>query len=415
MASRLLRCSRPPRTRPPASRTNIALYHDYVRYATPGGAARIPLNSPKVIGVSVSRGERDYQEDFHSFATLSLNPDELRLTVQKHLSIDWDPHDIPKALARQAVFVGIYDGHGGSTASQFCRQELHGLFESCNKSQIPEMYAWIRELGGYFRRFKGGALAPWIPPSFDPEELDLHARATLAFFEVDRHLESEPVAKSSGCTASVAIMHSLDIPTEPFFASEKLALTVAHVGDTRILLCAVDHGRVHPMTENHRAEGRTESIRLRSMMGTGLMADSFGDTRWMGALQNTRSLGDLKWKRFGVTAEPDVRTKLLEGRSWAFMVFVSDGITSVVSDQEIVDLARDALDPKRAADRILAYAEEMGSGDNMTAIVVPLAGWGHVTGPDSTKSLREYRQTQMSELVFVIRPARRDADADDHW
>jgi len=33
----------------------------------------------------------------------------------------------------------------------------------------------------------------------------------------------------------------------------------------------------------------------------------------MGALQNTRSLGDLKWKPFGVTPEPTVRTKLLEG------------------------------------------------------------------------------------------------------
>jgi protein phosphatase PTC6 len=58
------------------------------------------------------------------------------------------------------------------------------------------------------------------------------------------------------------------------------------------------------MTENHRAEGRLESVRLRRMMGTGVIADSFGDSRyvysvstecvcrlagrWMGALENTR-------------------------------------------------------------------------------------------------------------------------------
>lgn len=53
--------------------------------------------------------------------------------------------------------------------------------------------------------------------------------------------------------------------------------------------------------------------------------------RWMGALANTRwyvhfvyvpvklttgavySLGDLRFKKFGVTPEPEVRTKLLEG------------------------------------------------------------------------------------------------------
>lgn len=33
------------------------------------------------------------------------------------------------------------------------------------------------------------------------------------------------------------------------------------------------------MTENHRAEGRIESVRLRRMMGTGAIADSFGDVR----------------------------------------------------------------------------------------------------------------------------------------
>jgi protein phosphatase PTC6 len=57
------------------SRINVARYHDYVRVAVPGsslsnllvynvsifdvgGTARIPLVSPKVIGVANSRGNR---------------------------------------------------------------------------------------------------------------------------------------------------------------------------------------------------------------------------------------------------------------------------------------------------------------------------------------------------------------------
>jgi protein phosphatase PTC6 len=51
-----------------------------------------------------------YQEDFHSFATLSLNPEELRLTVSRHLGIDWDPENVGNPFSSQAVFVGIYDG-----------------------------------------------------------------------------------------------------------------------------------------------------------------------------------------------------------------------------------------------------------------------------------------------------------------
>jgi len=74
---------------------------------------------------------------------------------------------------------------------------------------------------------------------------------------------------------------------------------------------------------------------------------------------------------------------------------VSDGVSSFVSDQEVVDLVRGARDPKAASDQILRFAEDMGSDDNMTAIVLPLAGWGNVTGPDMTKQLREYRLRQV--------------------
>lgn len=125
------------------------------------------------------------------------------------------------------------------------------------------------------------------------------------------------------------------------------------------------------------------------------------------------SLGDLRYKKFGVTPEPEVRTKLLNGtihrncsclafwsefayvgEDWAYMVLVSDGVSSILSDEEVVDLARNAPDPKTAADRILSFAEELGGGDNATAIVVPFAGWGKIQGPDKTKELREYRRRQ---------------------
>ena len=33
----------------------------------------------------------------------------------------------------------------------------------------------------------------------------------------------------------------------------------------------------------------------------------------MGVLENTRSLGDFKYKPFGITPEPEVRQKLLKG------------------------------------------------------------------------------------------------------
>jgi protein phosphatase PTC6 len=71
--------------------------------------------------------------------------------------------------------------------SQYLRQELHGLFESVDKAHIPELYLWIKDQGGYFKRFRGGALAPWINQSNGTPPLDLEARATQAFFEVGEH------------------------------------------------------------------------------------------------------------------------------------------------------------------------------------------------------------------------------------
>ncbi|KAJ7293463.1 phosphatase 2C-like domain-containing protein [Mycena rebaudengoi] len=369
-------------------------YHDYVRAFNPSsGVIRVPLASPKVIGVVNSRGSRSHQEDFYSFATLSLEPEELRLSVKKAHGIDWNPSNFGDVLSRQAVFVGIYDGHGGSAVSQYLRQELHGLVEAVDKSMIPELFAWIQEIGGYFKRFKGGVLTPWIKNAEGPP-LDLEARMTQAFFEVDRTLSADKMAQSCGATASVAILHALDSPATAFFASKKLALTVAHCGDTRVLLCSTDGGKVFPCTENHHADARVESIRLRRMMGSSLITDSFGESRWMGALANTRCLGDLRYKPFGVTPEPEVRTKLLEGSEWAYLVLVSDGISSILSDAEVVDLARDAPDPKTAAQRILSFAEELGGEDNATVIVVPLAGWGKIRGPDSSRELRDYRRHQ---------------------
>ena len=126
------------------------------------------------------------------------------------------------------------------------------------------------------------------------------------------------------------------------------------------------------------------------------------------------SLGDLRYKKFGVTAEPEVRTKILEGSSvcrrsrfqskpflgadWAFLVLVSDGISAILSDDEIVDLVRATNDPKSAAEKILTFSEELGGNDNATAIVIPLAGWNNIDGPDRTRELRDYRRLQAGKI-----------------
>lgn len=81
-----------------------------------------------------------------------------------------------------------------------------------------------------------------------------------------------------------------------------------------------------------------------------------------------------------------------QGDGHAYMILATDGITSLISDQEIIDLARRSLDPSRAAKTIVHFAEDLGASDNCTCVVVPLAGWGDVGGEDRTEDRREYRR-----------------------
>lgn len=49
--------------------------------------------------------------------------------------------------------------------------------------------------------------------------------------------------------------------------------------DARVLLCGTNDCLVRPMTENHHPDTLMEATRLRRMMGSSLITDSFGESR----------------------------------------------------------------------------------------------------------------------------------------
>ena len=86
------------------------------------------------------------------------------------------------------------------------------------------------------------------------------------------------------------------------------------------------------------------------------------------------------------------------GNDYACLILVTDGLTSLISNQEICDLTRGKADPTKAAWAILDFAEDLNPQDNCTCVVVPLKGWGKVKGEDMTKQRREYRRRQAGEI-----------------
>jgi protein phosphatase PTC6 len=179
------------------------------------------------------------------------------------------------------------------------------------------------------------SLSPLSPTALasppPPKTLTMEQRLLLAFLKTDSELMED---KSVGSTASVALIKSLD--KLPFWTSNSLEISIAHVGDTKILLCEVEKGNSVPLTYDHHPSSIVETDRLRKSGGF-IITDSFGSEMYLGRLANSRSFGDFKLKRFGVSAEPEISTLKLRGKDFAFMVLVSDGVTSVLSNQEIVD------------------------------------------------------------------------------
>lgn len=202
-----------------------------------------------------------------------------------------------------------------------------------------------------------------------------------------------------GSTASVAIV-STPTPAPFWHPAAQSTLVVAHVGDSRILLCDTATGLPHPLTSDHHPSTPTESRRLRRYAPAGSMVsgDSFGEERIAG-LANSRSFGDIRSKRIGVSAEPEFTRVELGPAQYSFLVLMSDGVSGTLGDQEIVDLIKEAKTPEQGARSVVDFATEVSNdGDNATCQVVRLGGWERRSeggvGSMGTKEIRDIRRKE---------------------
>ncbi|KAK2041651.1 protein phosphatase 2C [Colletotrichum somersetense] len=202
-----------------------------------------------------------------------------------------------------------------------------------------------------------------------------------------------------GSTASIALI-STPTPAPFWHPNAQSTLIVAHVGDTRILLCQTTTGLAQPLTSDHHPTTPTESRRLRRYAPAGSMvsADSFGEDRIAG-LANSRAFGDMRSKRIGVSAEPEITRVEIGPAEYSFLVLMSDGISGTLSDQEIVDVIKEARTPEEGAKDVVNYATEVShDGDNATCLVVRLGGWERRSeggvGSLGTKEIRDKRRAE---------------------
>lgn len=209
------------------------------------------------------------------------------------------------------------------------------------------------------------------------------------------HKIGGPTRFKGGSTASIALI-STPTPAPYWHPATHSTIVVAHVGDTRILLCETATGLAVPLTSDHHPSSPTESRRLARFAES--VTDSFGEER-IGGLANSRSFGDMRSKRVGVSAEPELTRLDLGPAQYSFLVLMSDGVSGTLSDQEIVDVIKEAKTPEQGAKSVVEYANEVShNGDNATCLVVRLGGWERRSegglGSLGTKEMRDARRAE---------------------
>jgi PPM family protein phosphatase len=183
----------------------------------------------------------------------------------------------------------------------------------------------------------------------------------------------DPEASGMGTTLTVAQVHE-DV------------VSIGHVGDSRAYL--VRAGRLEQLTEDHSLVGE--------LLRSGRLSPEEAETHPQRSVI-TRALG----------TDPDVDVDLfpVEPQPGDLFLLCSDGLTSMVADDEILGLVerhRDDLD--RLVKALIKAANKGGGEDNITVIAFELADGDDGGDGASSSDL---------EQTAVVRPEAVEADPDE--
>ncbi|KAM7253311.1 hypothetical protein ACFE04_025929 [Oxalis oulophora] len=257
-------------------------------------------------GSCAEKGPKQYMEDEH------VCIDDL---IQ-HL-------DATEDLPSPGAFYGVFDGHGGTDASSFVRNNILRLI--VEDSHFPK----------YVEKAIKSAFLKADYAFADASSLDI----------------------SSGTTALTALVFGR-------------TLLIANAGDCRAVLGR--RGRAIEMSKDHKPNFPSEKIRIEKLGG--VIYDGYLN----GQLSVARAIGDWHMKspkgtECPLSAEPELQqTHLTEDDE--FLIIGCDGLWDVMSSQCAVTTARKELmnhnDPERCSRELVREALKRNTCDNLTVIVV---------------------------------------------
>lgn len=195
------------------------------------------------------------------------------------------------------------------------------------------------------RTVAGTVMRKFHPYLFNlkPEPMDesLQEIMQMAVSEAQKVIQRE--APGSGTTLTAALILGQQV-------------TIAHVGDSRAYMVYSD-GRIETVTRDHSLVKRLEEL--------GHISPSEA-ANYPHRNVLYRALGQ------GELLEPDIFT--IPFPTSGLLMLCSDGLWGVVSDQELLRAVREAPNLQRACQSMVAAANAAGGPDNISVVLVQLAG-----------------------------------------
>jgi protein phosphatase 1L len=238
-------------------------------------------------------------------------------------------------LTMPLTFFGIFDGHGGDKASQFC---------------ADWMSSYIRNDDAY----------PY----------DLGYSMKNAFTTIDEDFVN--TGQPDGTTACAVTMVG------------GRRIVCSNAGDSRAIVVRRD-GSIVRLSRDHKPGMPDETRRISELGGRVIY---WGRWRVEGLLAVSRSIGDASLKPY-ITAEPEI-CEYDVGKDDLFLIMSSDGVWDVMDNEEaahVVIASSCAMESgklkidtdrfKWAARNLCEHAKSCGSGDNFSTIVVDLKSCGN--------------------------------------
>jgi protein phosphatase PTC1 len=229
----------------------------------------------------------------------------------------------------EQAFFGVYDGHGGNMAANFCAENLHKVLSSELNKEGKEVL------------------------NDPPKVLEILKQSYLKTDEKMKGL----VPTHHGCTVVTCVLTGS-------VAAGNRQLFTANAGDGRAVLCR--NGQAIRLTEDHKATSEVEAKRITDAGGFII------NGRVNGQIVITRSLGDHLMKDF-IIGTPHVDHQTLTDQD-THIIVACDGLWDVVEDQQAVDLLLEFKDASanELSKRLLVKALQDGSTDNLSIVVIKL-------------------------------------------